>query len=308
MVIVFGKNGQLGSELSSRLGQYGCSIESAQLDFQDIFKSVAGRLDGLVSEGKKIHGIINAMAYTAVDQAESDKENAFIVNAELPKAIALWASEKKVPFVHVSTDYVYGRDDDQWISENSEYNPTCVYGKTKLAGDDAVLSTARSSVVLRTSWVWSGDAKFKNFSNTMMRVMKSKVDAGDTSPLKVVNDQWGRPTEASELAQACLRALAWIKEKSSSKNSGMPESAVERTFHVTSVGEPITWYHWARGIQKKLSETDPRILNFEVLPIKSEDYSTPARRPKNSRLSLQKSLKAGFVDQPDKPEPDRQMM
>jgi dTDP-4-dehydrorhamnose reductase len=214
--------------------------------------------------------IINAAAYTAVDAAEQDEAAAQRANRDGPAALARLAAGAGIPFIHVSTDYVFDGDKGAPYLETDPTNPTGAYGRTKRDGEEAVLAAGGQSVILRTAWVYSDTGK--NFVRTML-------GAGAKLPkLRVVGDQKGSPTAAADLATAILDILALI-----AKSGWKPEYA--GLFHATGSGE-TTWHGLAVATfaaAAPLGGPSP-----EVEAIRTADWPTPAKRPADSRLDTSK--------------------
>jgi dTDP-4-dehydrorhamnose reductase len=210
--------------------------------------------------------IVNAAAYTAVDAAEQDEAAAQRANRDGPAALARLAAGAGIPFIHVSTDYVFDGDKGAPYLETDPTNPTGAYGRTKRDGEEAVLAAGGRSVILRTAWVYSDTGR--NFVRTML-------GAGAKLPkLRVVGDQKGSPTAAADLATAILDILALIL-----KIGWKPEFG--GIFHATGAGE-TTWHGLAVAtfaIAAPLGGPSP-----EVEAIRTADWPTPARRPADSRL------------------------
>ncbi len=211
-------------------------------------------------QNQGVDTLINAAAYTQVDLAESHADDAHRVNYELPQFLAKFCQAHDLTLVHYSTDYVYGESLDQNLShlESDPTMPLSVYGKTKLLGDQAVMSGANKYFIFRTSWVF--DESGKNFVNTMLRLAQTH------SELKVVSDQWGAPTYAHDLASLSLQAI-------------QAQPSAFGLYHLTNSGF-TNWSGFAEEIFKLTNQ------NAKVIPILTSDYPTPAKRPKNSRLSL----------------------
>jgi dTDP-4-dehydrorhamnose reductase len=214
--------------------------------------------------------IINAAAYTAVDQAESQQGSAFSINRDGAAALASAAARMNIPFVHLSTDFIFdGRKQDPYV-ESDVPAPLNVYGASKLAGEIAVLSECPFATVIRSAWIYSPYGT--NFVRTMQRL-------AETRPIvRVVDDQRGNPTSAFDLAAAVLQ----IAQRSQSVDCG----ATAGIYHLASEGE-ATWHGFAAAIFDGLGRRGLRIPRLE--PISTEEYPTPARRPRNSRLNSSKA-------------------
>ena len=265
-ILVTGANGQLGNEMR---------IISKDASDNYIFTDVVGQegaetilLDMTDSEAvrrivkeRNVRCIVNCAAYTNVDKAESDEALCFKLNAAAPKILAEVMKEVCGLLIHISTDYVFdGRKCHPYV-EDDEANPQSVYGKSKLAGEQAVLETASSAVVLRTAWLYSPFGN--NFVKTMLRLGAEKEE------LKVVFDQVGTPTYAAHLAQAVVAVLPRL------------EAGYKEVFHFSNEGV-CSWYDFAEEIMAQGGR------NCKVLPIESKDYPTAAERPAFSVLNKTK--------------------
>jgi dTDP-4-dehydrorhamnose reductase len=214
--------------------------------------------------------VVNAAAYTAVDQAEDDTEAAFAINRDGAGFVAAAAEAAGVPVIHLSTDYVFdGRKQAPYLETDST-NPLGVYGESKLEGEIAVASCASSHVILRTSWVCS--AIGRNFVKTMLRL------ARDRQEVAVVDDQWGAPTFAADLATAIMS----IGDKFTSADD---RSHFTGIYNASSAGE-TTWYRFAHEIMSQSAAKGGPACR--VRAIASSEYPTRAKRPANSRLDCSK--------------------
>lgn len=210
--------------------------------------------------------IINAAAHTAVDKAESERDLAFAINADGAGAVARAAKRLGVPIVHVSTDYVFAGDKAEPYVESDATGPTGVYGASKLAGEQAVLASGADAAILRTAWVYSPFGN--NFVKTMLRVGAARDE------LSVVDDQRGCPTNALDLADACIAVARNLMAGGDPAQRGI--------FHATGSGEG-TWADFAEAIFTASSAIDGPAAR--VKRITTAEYPTPAQRPANSRLS-----------------------
>jgi dTDP-4-dehydrorhamnose reductase len=270
-ILLFGKNGQLGWELQRSLAPLGelVALERRQADLE----RPAGVTAALEHHRPAV--IVNAAAYTAVDQAETEIERARRINATAPAAMARWAAEHHAWLVHYSTDYVFdGHKPDPYVEDDAT-GPLGAYGQTKLEGEQAIRATGCRHLILRTSWVFGTHGQ--NFVRTMLRLVRER-DA-----LRVVADQVGAPTGSALLADvtalmlyrlACDPALAAIA-------SG--------TYHVTAKSA-TSWHGLACHVIQTARDAGQtlRIRPEAIAPIPSQAYPTPARRPKNSRLDTNK--------------------
>jgi dTDP-4-dehydrorhamnose reductase len=213
--------------------------------------------------------IVNAAAHTAVDKAESERELAFAINAAGAGAVARAAKRLGVPVVHISTDYVFAGDKVGPYVETDPTGPTGVYGASKLAGEMAVLASGADSAILRTAWVYSPFGA--NFVKTMLRVGATREE------LSVVDDQRGCPTNALDLADACIAVARHLVADSDPSQRGL--------FHVTGSGDG-TWADFAEAIFAASATFGGP--SARVRRITTAEYPTPAKRPANSCLSGEK--------------------
>ena len=213
--------------------------------------------------------IVNAAAYTSVDKAESEPEAAFKVNRDGAALLAKEAARLRVPFIHVSTDYVFDGTKTSPYLEHDRPLPLGVYGQSKLEGEAAVLDAYPEALVVRASWVFSPYGH--NFVKTMLRLAETR------DCLRVVDDQYGAPTYAADIAEALLEMLRQIEVAGRPDRGGI--------YHLASAGV-TTWYGFASAIFAARRKQGGRTPRLE--PIKTADYPTPARRPANSRLDCSK--------------------
>ena len=260
-ILVTGANGQLGQCLQK--------ISSQFEEFEFIFTD-SETLD--ITNKEEVNDFfwqnapdfcINAAAYTAVDLAETDVEKAFLVNADGTENLAEACAENNAQFIHVSTDYVFDGENNLAYTEEDFTNPLGVYGASKLAGDELALEVNPCSVILRTSWVYSEFGK--NFVKTMLSLFATKDE------LNIVADQFGQPTNANDLAEAIMKII-----KSEKITPGI--------FNFSNLGR-ISWFDFAEKIAE-LSEA-----KIKLNAIETSQYPTPAKRPKNSVLDLDKISK-----------------
>ncbi|MDA9426993.1 MULTISPECIES: dTDP-4-dehydrorhamnose reductase [Bradyrhizobium] len=209
--------------------------------------------------------IINAAAYTAVDLAESEAARAFNINRDAAAALADVAWQMNIPFIHISTDYVFDGTKSEAYEESDVPAPLNVYGASKLAGEAAVLAAHPLATVIRTSWVYSPYGN--NFVRTMLRLREAQPI------VRVVQDQYGNPTSALDLASAILQLSGRLLTHDRRAMAGI--------FHLAGQGE-TTWHGFAEAIFDLLVQRGFRVPQLEA--ITSEQYQTAARRPRNSRL------------------------
>ena len=261
-VFIAGQHGQLSLALQALLASQAqvTVVGRAQVDFT--------QLDTLRERvlAAKPDVIINAAAYTAVDAAEGDAETATLINERVPRVFAEAAQRLGVPLVHYSTDYVFDGTQEGRYREDDPTCPLNVYGRTKLAGENAVREVAERHFILRTSWVYSWQGN--NFLRTMVRLLSERDE------LNIVDDQVGAPTWTRTIAEATQGLLARSEH-----------DELWGTYHLTSTGS-TSWFGFAERIAQQLREEDR--LKARLNPIPSSAYPTPAYRPKNSRLATDK--------------------
>jgi dTDP-4-dehydrorhamnose reductase len=265
-VLIPGGSGQLGRELAA-LAPSGSLVRapgSAELDLTKagaVIEAVTSLAEEAADAGLP-PVVINAAAYTAVDTAETAQARAFAVNADGPRMLAAACSSRKVPLLHVSTDYVFPGTADKPYQVDDAVGPKSVYGLTKLAGEDAVLGSGARAWVVRTAWVYGTHGT--NFVKTMIRL------AGERDTVSVVDDQRGSPTLAADLARGLLALAARMVGDS---------PPAQRVLHCTGAGD-TTWFGFARAVFEELGADPSR-----VQPCTTEDFPRPAPRPAYSVLS-----------------------
>jgi dTDP-4-dehydrorhamnose reductase len=269
-ILVTGAKGQVGSELRS------LAANNFLPDFNFIF-SDADELDicnyGKVADFFKANQIaycINCAAYTAVDKAESDADNAIKVNVTGTENLASACNIYGAKLLHISTDYVYHNSQNTPFIETDETNPQSVYGLTKLQGEQKAMEICAQTIVVRTSWVYSSFGN--NFVKTMLKLGTERPE------LKVIFDQIGTPTYAADLAEAMLEMIKIHESANGPQWKGI--------YHYSNEGV-CSWYDFAVSI------FEIRKLPVKVFPIETKDYPTPARRPHFSLLNKTK-IKADF--------------
>jgi dTDP-4-dehydrorhamnose reductase len=282
-ILLTGITGQVGWELQRTLSPLGevvpvgreVSTQNLRIDLAqpDTIRSVIREVRPNI--------IVNAAAYTAVDKAESEPDLAMAINGTAAGIIAEEAKLLGASVIHYSTDYVFNGAQSTPYTEADQTDPLSVYGKTKLAGEQAIQAIAVPHLILRTSWVYG--ARGKNFLLTMLKL------AQDRETLSVVNDQIGSPTWSYAIAQSTAKILAQGLEDSSSfwdKNSGI--------YNLTSTGQ-TSWYDFAKAIfeldspQLAPNKTERKLK--QLLPIPTSQYPTPAKRPAFSLLNSHKISK-----------------
>ncbi|HWV16999.1 MAG TPA: dTDP-4-dehydrorhamnose reductase [Rhodocyclaceae bacterium] len=269
-ILVTGKNGQLGFELQRSLAALGevVAIGSAECNLADasavreLVRSVRPRI------------IVNAAAYTAVDKAETEVDLAMAVNAHAPGILGEEAARIGAWVIHYSTDYVFDGKSDTPYVETAATNPLSVYGRSKLAGEQALQAALEQHLILRTSWVLG--AHGGNFAKTMLRL------AAERTSLNVVADQWGAPTSAMLLADMTAQT---IRQAHMEGEANFPFGL----YHLTAAGE-TNWCDYARFVvaAAQMAGKSLSLGPADIQPIKTADYPLPAPRPANSRLNTEK--------------------
>jgi dTDP-4-dehydrorhamnose reductase len=278
-ILIFGRMGQVAWELRHKLACLGqvASVGYPEIDFSkpdSIRESVRAAAPSV---------IVNASAYTAVDKAETAPEDAYAINATAPGVIAEEAKRLGSLLVHYSTDYVYdGSKQGPWV-EMDEPNPLNVYGKSKLAGDEAIQAADGDYLILRTSWVYG--ARGSNFLLTMLRLAKERPE------LRIVDDQRGGPTTSECIAQATASILAQVLAPAGGGLAGRGG-----VYHLTNAGE-TTWFGFAKAFLEKPG-TAPGTATPKLIPIPSSEYPVPAKRPLNSVLSCERVAETFGVRMP----------
>jgi len=265
-ILVFGKTGQVAQELAA-FDDVIC-LDRAAADLSDPAACAAA------IRAQRPAAVINAAAYTAVDKAEDDEALATIINADAPAAMARACADLGIPFVAISTDYVFdGSGTAPWQPSDST-GPLGAYGRSKLAGEDAVRAAGGAFAILRTSWVVS--AHGNNFVKTMLRL------GAERNQLSIVADQIGAPTMARDIAAACMAMAQQV----------MADPAKAGTYHFCSAPQ-TSWADFAREIFAQAG------ITCAVTGIPSADYPTPAARPLNSRMDCALLETVFDIPQPD---------
>ena len=268
-LLVFGQTGQVAQELARRVppGVQAVFLSREQADLANPAACAA------VIMAADVAAVINAAAWTAVDKAEADEADATVVNGDAPAAMARACAARGLPFVHISSDYVFDGAGDQPFGVDHPTGPLGAYGRSKLAGEIGVRAAGGPHVILRTSWVFS--AQGANFVKTMLRL------GADHDSLNVVADQIGGPTPAAAIADAVFVAAR-----------AMVGGAVGGTYHFAGAPD-VSWAGFARQIMQRAG------LACAVTDIPTEAYPTPAKRPLNSRLDCNSFQRDFGVMRPD---------
>jgi len=271
-ILVTGKSGQLGQSINKLINiesknKYNLkSNEFAFVSREELDLSNESSIDNYFNENDKFDIIINCAAYTAVDKAEEEQDLANQVNHLAVKQIAQIAKNQQAKLIHISTDYVFDGESDKPYTETDASNPINVYGKTKLAGEQALKEIMpTNAIIIRTSWVYSEYGN--NFVKIMLRLGREKDE------ISVVSDQIGSPTYATDLAEVILKII-------NNKNYLEKQQPTE-IYHYSNEGE-VSWFDFAKAIFSF------KKIECRASPITTDLYKTSARRPKCSLLDNKK--------------------
>jgi dTDP-4-dehydrorhamnose reductase len=282
-ILLLGKDGQVGWQLQRSLAPHGPVITCghADCDLTDL-----DRLRLLVRQiGPSV--IVNAAAYTAVDRAEAEPELAMRINGEAPGVLAQEAARLGALLIHYSTDYVFDGKKPAPYVESDPAGPLSVYGRSKLAGEEAIRAAGCKSVIFRTSWVFG--ARGGNFVKTILRLAREK------RTLNVVSDQVGSPTPAALIATVTGIVLAMLRQGHAMNRE------TQRRYHLCC-GRPVSWQQFAHTIVDLAGATpgfDLRLKPEAIIAIPSSEYPTAAARPANSRLDCGRLEKEFGLQMPD---------
>jgi dTDP-4-dehydrorhamnose reductase len=295
VILLTGKNGQVGRELLRLLPKLGEVVAPGreQLDLSkrdDISRTIRDVRPQL---------IVNAAAYTAVDQAETDQTMAEAINQEAPGLMAVEAKKIGATLLHYSTDYVFDGTKRLPYDESDSANPINIYGKTKFAGEQAIRSSGVPHLIFRTAWVYA--TRGRNFLLTVLRL------ATEREELRIVSDQVGAPTCAVDLAAATCKILAGIADRNPEQSVF---SKVCGTYHMSAAGQ-TTWYDFAKRILEEaeanlhdltwFAEATKRrqLIARRLIPISTVEFGSPARRPAYSVLSNSHLVQSFGLSLPD---------
>ena len=270
-ILVTGANGQLGREFQELSANYP-SYHFLFLSREELPIDDARAIHNLF-EKQQIHYCINCAAYTAVDKAESEKEKAFLINADAVGLLASECRKHNAKFIHISTDYVYDGSQRKPLKEDNAVAPLNVYGLSKLKGTQRALEENPEALIIRTSWVYSFYGH--NFVKTMLRLLNEKES------IKVINDQQGCPTYAADLAKVIMNFVEGTEKNE--KYSGI--------VNYCNAGV-TTWFDFAIAIREYINSS------CEVIPVSTSEYPTPAKRPQYSVLETSKIKAMLHIDIP----------
>jgi dTDP-4-dehydrorhamnose reductase len=265
MIWLVGNKGMLGIEVEKLLREQGVPYIASDREIDITQDSAPAAF--LDSNGiERLDWVINCAAYTDVERAEHEPDRAFSINERGVRILAAVAQQTGAALVHVSTDYVFDGTKDGPYMETDQPNPISIYGKSKLAGERILQDSSVRFVIMRSAWLFGTQGK--NFVATMLRLFQKR------NRVSVVNDQWGNPTYAPDLASAILEVLV----------SKEPLGGI---FHFANNGR-TTWYEFAREIYRQACAQGRARPGIEVVPIGSSEYPSVVRRPANSTLSKEK--------------------
>ncbi len=268
-VLLLGSNGQVGFLLKNLFDDsvdlHAPKRNELDISNQDLVNKIVNKF--------KPDIIVNAAAYTAVDKAEIEADSAFLVNSEGPKFLAKASYKNNAILIHLSTDYVFSGDIKGEYTELDEVSPKSIYGKTKLEGENAIEKYCEKYIILRTSWVFGEHGN--NFVKTMLKLGLEKES------LDIVNDQYGSPTYAGDIAKAIISIISTI------------ENGTEIKWGLYNFsGKPyVNWYQFAQKIFLSAEKLDLIKKAPNLIPVTSANFSTAVERPKNSKLNCQKIAK-----------------
>ena len=272
-ILVAGRSGQL----AICLREHACDRDIVVVGRPDLNLGDPAPIDRQIAEIRP-RAIVNAAAYTAVDKAEAEPEQAFAVNRDGAARLAAAAARLEVPFIHVSTDYVFDGSKLGAYREDDPTNPINVYGQSKLAGEESVRAAHGGAIILRTSWIYSPHGN--NFVKTMLKMAETR------DHVRVVGDQRGMPTAAGDLARAVFEILDQVG------GAGQQRAGI---YHLAGSGE-TTWHDFAAEVFAGLARRGRPVPALEAIPTAS--FPTPARRPANSCLDCTKINRVFGVELP----------
>ena len=272
-VLVTGANGQLGNELKKITDRLNLPFKFLFTDVDDLDVTNREQVAAFVKDYGILY-IVNCAAYTAVDKAETDAERAYLVNEKAVENIAIAAKQEGTKVIHISTDFVFDGLSEIPYDEYVEPHPLSVYGQSKLKGEQALQAVGGEWMIIRTSWLYSEFGN--NFVKTMIRLMNER------DSLAIVDDQWGAPTYAADLAEMIVHILQYSEETEWKRG----------IYHFSNRGE-TTWFGFAEEI-KRVAGID----RCELLPVTTGEYGAAAPRPAYSVMDLSKVCSAFHIEIP----------
>jgi dTDP-4-dehydrorhamnose reductase len=261
-ILILGASGQIGTQLKKTLSPIGtiksCTRKEADLENPEQLKQII--------QNYKPQIIVNAAAYTAVDQAESEPEKAYRINSEAVAIIAQESKNNNALFVHYSTDYIFDGIQTEPYTENNQANPQSIYGKSKWKGEQSIIDSGTEYLIFRTSWVYA--AKGKNFVNNILKIAKERKE------LNIIDDQIGAPTTATLIANITAQAI---------------DKKIKIGIYNMTTNGSTSWYGFAEQILKYATKQH---YNIKLTPVTTKQYPQVAPRPKNSKLDTNKLQQA----------------
>lgn len=272
-ILLIGSNGQVGFKLAKKLDSLGQLISTNREELDLVDKQA---IRNFIDETKP-NIIVNCAGYTAVDKAESEPDLAYLINTIAPEVLAEKSAEYNIPLIHFSTNYVFDGQKNEPYNETDEANPQSIYAKSKYEGELKIRKYSKH-IILRSSWIFG--AHGNNFLKNILRLIQDKES------LKIVADQWGRPTSASMLADVTFKIVDAILKYQNFNDYGI--------YHVASENE-TTWYQYAHFIANEAMQLNLKIKceSDHIYPISTSEYPAAAKRPLNSNLNTDK-LKRTF--------------
>lgn len=277
-ILITGAQGQVGSELTTIAKQ--CNYEVIATTRSDLDISQLDNVNSYILKVKP-NIIINAAAFTAVDKAEEEQDIAYAINRDGAKNLAIACSTQNIPLLHISTDYVFDGSKEEAYRENDEVAPLGIYGISKWQGEEEIRSHLSHHIILRVAWVFGANGN--NFVKTMLRL------AADRNELNIVADQFGGPTSAKSIAKTLLK-LVDIYHEDNNLEWG--------TYHYCGKGK-TSWYNFAKEIFHQANISGVLNKEIQINAIKTAEYPTPAKRPKNSMLDCTKIMNTFGIDTQD---------
>ncbi len=292
-ILLLGKNGQLGQALQRTLAPLGELVALGRTQGSDGLCGDLGQPEALAATIRQLRPdvIVNAAAYTAVDKAESEPEQAQRINAHAPEVLAREAEALGAWLIHYSTDYVFNGSGTEPWQETDATAPLNAYGQSKLEGELRVQAACTRHLIFRTSWVYA--AHGNNFAKTMLKL------AQERERLTVINDQWGAPTGAELIASVTAAAIQKVAAKEDAKQDANLKE-IAGIYHLVAAGE-TNWHTYASHVisQAKALRPDMPWAVQEIAPVPSGAFVTAAKRPHNSRLNTHKLQAAFGISLPD---------